>query len=124
MSKSILVAILIVILFTLFFWYLVASSFYDKSTDKQKVFSTDGCTLFIDANWKECCTKHDKHYWMGGTSQKRKNADKELRECIYKKSNQELMPQIIYVVVRVSGTPFLNTPWRWGYGWSFGRGYR
>jgi hypothetical protein len=26
--------------------------------------------------------------------------------------------------VRIGGSPYLNTPFRWGYGWPFGRGYK
>ncbi|XLQ20709.1 MAG: FAD-binding oxidoreductase [Candidatus Moraniibacteriota bacterium] len=124
MKKSIIIAILISIAFLLFFWYLVASSFYDKSTAIQKEFITDGCTLFIEFTWKECCMKHDEQYWLGGNTQKRKNVDTEFKKCVYEKSNQKVVSQVMYGVVRVMGTPFVVTPWRWGYGWEFGRGYR
>jgi hypothetical protein len=34
------------------------------------------------------------------------------------------MSSLFYAAVRVGGTPWLPTPWRWGYGWDeWPRGY-
>jgi hypothetical protein len=124
MKKSIFVSIWIIILFTLAFWYLVAGSFYDISTDQQKPFTTDKCTLIPEGTWEQCCVEHDDDYWMGGSSNERKVVDRKFRACVQGSSNNKILPLLMYSVVRISGTPFIRTPWRWGYGWEFGRGYR
>ena len=85
---------------------------------------TDGCTLVSDVDVRECCVRHDKYYWTGGNKQNRINADVEFKECVYDKTDKKLISQAMYGVVRIMGTPFIATPWRWGYGWEFGRGYR
>jgi len=123
MQKSIVIASLITMTFLLFFWYFVAASFYDVTVAKQEEFTTDGCTLFIDSSWKQCCIRHDKVYWNGGTRNMRLDADRELASCVENESNK-IMAQIVYGAVRVGGAPYFAVPWRWGYGWDFGRGYR
>jgi hypothetical protein len=124
MQKSIYTSSIIIISFCLFFWYLVASSFFDITTAKQREFITDGCTLLPDSSYEQCCTKHDYAYWQGGSNIERKKADKQFYDCLQKTINNKFIPTIVYIGVRIGGTPFLATPWRWGYGWTFGRGYK
>lgn len=31
---------------------------------------------------------------------------------------------IMWIGVRIGGHPLLPAPWRWGYGWPWGRGYQ
>ena len=122
MNKNIFIASLIIISFTLFFWYLVASSFYDISMDTKNDFVTDKCTMFPEGSWGECCKKHDKSYWVGGSAENRRVSDNEFRKCVYK--NNKALSFLVYSAVRIGGTPFLAVPWRWGYGWEYGRGYQ
>ncbi len=112
-------------LISIFFigWYIVAYSFYDSQVDEQKVFVTDGCTLFFDGKLHECCVEHDRAYWQGGSSTQRKSVDEKFKECVYKTSNNKMLSYGMYVAVRVFAIPYINTPWRWGFGWEFGRGY-
>ncbi len=124
MQKSTLIAILISVSFLLFFWYLVAHSFYDVAIAKQDAFTTDGCTLFMDGSWKQCCFEHDRQYWQGGSAEERLMADVRFRKCIYEINDSGALSFVVYGAVRVGGSPFIAVPWRWGYGWDFGRGYR
>lgn len=83
-------------------------------------FTTDGCSLWPDGAWLECCLKHDLVYWCGGTRDARRAADRDLRACVRRVSsatNSELM----YLGVRFGGHPLWPFPWRWGYGfpWPF-----
>ena len=93
-------------------------------------FESDGCSSFPDGTasepvlWRDDCVVHDYAYWKGGTWKERRDADRELRDGIRRKG-KPVIAQLAYVGVRVGGTPWLPTPWRWGFGWhEFPRGYR
>lgn len=93
-------------------------------------FTTDGCsggiyrTIFRrDPPWLGCCTEHDQIYWQGGTQAERKAADIELMCCVAKRGHP-LVAFAMYLGVRIGGHAWLPLPWRWGYGWRYGRGYR
>jgi len=94
-----------------------------------KPFTTDGCSLFPDGTfdnqglWLACCTKHDITYWQGGTWRQRQQADRELKACVTKIGQPEIA-NIMLSGVRVGGSPFWPTTYRWGYGWDYLRGYK
>lgn len=91
-------------------------------------FSSDGCSRWPDGTvlkpnaWLECCYKHDRVYWLGGTYQQRLNSDKELKSCV-KKNFANFMGILMYMGVRVGGRPNYDTSYKWGYGWKYERGY-
>jgi hypothetical protein len=124
MDKAIYWAFFIVIAFGLFFWYMVAHSMYDLTKEKQRAFATDGCTMFVNGSWKECCIAHDHDYWQGGSAETRQESDERFKECIYTKTQNRPLSLGAYMIIRIGGVPYLATPWRWGYGWSFGKEYR
>jgi hypothetical protein len=124
MRKDYIVAGTIILTFGLFFWWLVASSFFDSDVENIRDFTTDKCALLSNTSFEECCVAHDKAYWKGGTAKERLQSDKELQKCIEQKTNSVLKSFLIYNIVRIGGTPYFAVPWRWGYGWKFGRGYR
>ena len=92
-------------------------------------FTSDGCSLFPDknlisnVNWCECCFQHDISYWKGGTATERDDADKALRTCILKTTDDEKLADAVYAGVRFGGSPYFYNWYRWGYGWDYGRGY-
>jgi hypothetical protein len=92
-------------------------------------FTTDGCsdfpngTLSQNTLWLSCCIEHDYAYWQGGTRQERLAADKALRDCVAA-VGEPAIAQLMLAGVRVGGSPHLPTPFRWGYGWPFPRGYK
>ena len=94
-----------------------------------KPFTSDGCSAFPDGTfthnelWLQCCTAHDLSYWKGGTYTQRLTADKELQQCVAAVGQQRIA-DVMLAGVRVGGTPYLPTSFRWGYGWPFPRGYR
>ena len=88
-----------------------------------KDFTTDGCTLFPDGKWCECCRVHDQAYWRGGTKDEREAADLKLRDCVLEKSGNKALSESMYYGVRGGGSPAFPTWYRWGYGWAYGRGY-
>jgi hypothetical protein len=93
-------------------------------------FSTDGCSMFPDrspigkADWCNCCLAHDLAYWRGGTAEERLKADHQLRTCVREAGRSRALAGLMHAGVRVGGVPYLFTPFRWGYGWSFGRMYQ
>lgn len=100
------------------------------SPPELSAFKSDGCSCFPEGTrkepdlWKQHCLDHDYAYWQGGTRQERKMADLKLRDGI-RGEGKPVIAQIAYAGVRLGGTPWLPTPWRWGFGWSdFPRGYR
>ncbi len=84
-------------------------------------FKSDGCSLFPDGNYRDCCVTHDKAYFFGGSLKERRAADKELYKCVRAKGNNKFLASLIYLGVRVGGVPFLPTPFRWGFGHKFPR---
>ena len=107
-----------------------AQSCDQKSKDPEETiypFTTDGCSVVPDGvwgddAWRECCVLHDVQYWCGGSSGDRLQADIQLEQCVAKKG-YPFTGKIMYVGVRVGGHPIWPVPWRWGYGWSWYRGY-
>jgi len=92
-------------------------------------FTTDGCSRFPDGTWtqpdrwRQCCLDHDLAYWRGGSYAERLSADQTLQACL--KSNGE--PEIgalMLLGVRIGGSPWWPTPFRWGYGWPYLRAYQ
>ncbi len=94
-----------------------------------KDFSSDGCSLFPDRSiineddWCACCFEHDIAYWRGGTKEERLAADVALRECILEKTGNEELADMMFTGVRVGGSPYFYSWYRWGYGWSYERKY-
>ncbi len=70
-----------------------------------------------------CCVAHDYAYWKGGTYQERVSADNELEVCVSGVGEPEIA-RLMLAGVRVGGTPYLPTLFRWGYGWPYPRGYK
>ena len=75
-----------------------------------------------DFDFADCCNRHDARYWSGGSALQRKQADLEFRSCVEQKGHKALAG-IYYYGVRIGGTPYLPTPWRWGFGWEYLHGY-
>ncbi len=104
---------------------LLASSI---SADTLKPFSSDGCSAFPDGTiaqnelWLSCCRQHDFDYWKGGTYQERFNSDKALKSCVAAVGEAEIA-LLMLAGVRVGGSPFFPTKFRWGYGWPYPRFY-
>lgn len=94
-----------------------------------KPFSTDGCSEFPDGIeghedlWRACCIEHDLAYWKGGSWQQRLQADRRLQQCVAS-VGEPLIAKIMLAGVRIGGSPYFKTPFRWGYGWPYGRGYK
>ena len=100
-----------------------------SSTGELKPFSSDGCSHFPEGTsehknlWYRCCLEHDKAYWIGGTYRQRQVADYSLRECV-REVGKPVIATIMLGGVRVGGSPYWPTKFRWGYGWPYPRGYK
>lgn len=98
-------------------------------TGDLRPFTTDGCSLFPEGTpeqqklWLVCCTEHDFTYWRGGTRDERRRADARLQQCVTKMGAPQTA-ELMSKGVRVGGSPYWPTPFRWGYGWPYGRGYK
>lgn len=94
-----------------------------------KPFKSDGCSSFPDGTlaeknlWLACCYQHDLAYWQGGSSLQRKHADVSLKLCV-DEVGEPVVANLMLAGVRVGGTPYLPTKYRWGYGWPYLRGYK
>lgn len=101
-----------------------------RSDAELKPFASDGCSLFPDRSliseedWCSCCFVHDIAYWRGGTKAEREAADVALRDCVTEKTGNRAFGQLMYEGVRVGGSPYFLTWYRWGYGWPFERKYQ
>ena len=100
-------------------WFLCSAAFGQTTGADVKEFESDGCSLFPEGNYLECCVKHDEKYFRGGSFKERRAADKELYKCVRAKGNGKFLASMIYIGVRVGGVHFLPTPFRWGFGNKF-----
>ncbi len=95
-------------------------------------FKSDGCSggmswawrKLYDRNppWNGLCVDHDRAYWNGGTVEDRQWADAALLIAVAQKG-YPLVAVLMWIAVRVGGSPWLPFPWRWAFGWPYGRGY-
>jgi len=96
-----------------------------KSID---AFTTDGCSDFPDGTpahkelWRKCCVAHDVKYWAGGSYADRFKADLDLRSCV-QSVGEPVIADLMLAGVRVGGSPWWPTRFRWGYGWPYTNGY-
>lgn len=111
--------------------FLLSCDSRDESVENTlKPFSSDGCSLFPDSSaitrhdWCDCCFQHDIVYWRGGSEKQRLNADLKLRQCVLDKTDNKALSTLMYEGVRVGGSPFFHTWYRWGYGWTRDRQYQ
>lgn len=110
----------------LLFLLLTSSQVY---ADELEPFTTDGCSSFPDgtlnhkALWLNCCIKHDLAYWKGGTYDERLQADQDLKACVAQVGEPQIA-ELMLAGVRVGGSPYFPTSYRWGYGWPYLRGYK
>jgi hypothetical protein len=99
------------------------------SAEEIQPFTSDGCSAFPDGTftenelWLSCCTAHDYAYWQGGTYDERLIADKALQHCVAKVGQPEVATLMLFGV-RIGGSPYFPTTFRWGYGWSYPRWYQ
>ena len=93
-----------------------------------KPFTSDGCSSFPNGTreendlWLSCCTKHDFEYWKGRTFRERQESDRALKACVAKVGKPGIA-LLMLAGVRVGGSPFIPTKFRWGYGWPYPRLY-
>jgi hypothetical protein len=98
------------------------------SADTLKPFVSDGCSAFPDGTfeqnelWLSCCHEHDYAYWKGGTYEERFESDKALESCVSKVGEPEIA-LLMLAGVRVGGSPYFPTRFRWGYGWAYPKFY-
>ena len=120
-------SITIFIILTLF---ILAGCLFPRNINAAdlKDFKSDKCSMFPEGTlqdknlWCHCCVEHDKAYWKGGSFEERKEADNALKICV-KKMGKKHVARAMKIGVRLFGTPYLPTSFRWGYGWPYQRGY-
>jgi hypothetical protein len=101
----------------------------NSGPERIRPFTTDGCSKFPDGTlahkdlWLRCCTEHDKKYWAGGTYDERVNADHDLRACV-QSVGEPAIAELMLAGVRVGGSPWWPSAFRWGYGWPYTHGYK
>lgn len=92
-------------------------------------FASDGCSEFPDGTlqqntlWLDCCRAHDRTYWLGGTAVEREAADQDLHSCVANVGEPEIA-LLMLAGVRVGGSPYWPTSYRWGYGWPYWSAWR
>ncbi len=87
----------------------------ESRREAPKPFITDGCSMWPDRKWSQCCVAHDVQYWCGGSAGDRKLADQELRSCLQQESPSWLAT-LGYWGVRFGGHPIFPVHYRWGFG--------
>lgn len=72
--------------------------------------------------WLDCCGAHDLSYWHGGSYKEQLTADRTLKQCVAVVGDTSIIVSMLKKV-KVGGSPYLPTEYRWGYGWSNFRGF-
>lgn len=110
-------------IFTIIFMLLFAIVGFGQSNsaNTQNIpadFISDGCSMFPDCDYRDCCEEHDLAYYFGGTSKERWQADKKLFKCVAAKKGfqHKIIAPIMWLGVRAFGVSWLPTPYRWGFG--------
>lgn len=92
-------------------------------------FKSDNCSLSPDGLiihkknlWSHCCVEHDLYYWMGGSRSNRAHADQLLDRCITD-TGHPIIAKRYRIGVKLAGSPYHDTTYRWGYGWPYTKGY-
>lgn len=80
-----------------------------------RAFTTDGCSMFPDGDWQQCCIAHDMDYWCGGSAEQRLRVDRNLQTCV-RETGHPLVGSVMLFGSRLGGHPAWPFPWRWGYG--------
>ena len=90
----------------------------EKPIEPPADFVGDGCTMFPDGDWGDCCLQHDKAYFRGGTQAMRKAADGQLFSCVRAKGGfrHRVISDLMWLGVRVGGGIFTDKPFSWGFG--------
>lgn len=70
-----------------------------------------------------CCIQHDLAYWRGGTFEEKQRADEVLYQCVVDTGRTDIA-KIMFTGVQLGGSAYFPTGYRWGYGWSYLRGYQ
>ena len=110
-------------------FFISILSYTNSYAENIKPFTSDGCSVFPDGTfsqknlWLSCCTIHDYAYWQGGTYEQRLSADNALQQCVAQVGEPNIAT-LMLAGVRVGGTPYFPTQFRWGYGWSYPRFYQ
>lgn len=85
-------------------------------------FTSDGCSLFPDSDWRICCEIHDIDYWAGiGGLEGKEESDHNLHQCLSQKDDifmSWLIPFGVRIAEPINFTEMSATPFRWGYGWN------
>ncbi len=98
--------------------------------DHLRPFRTDGCSHYPEGTvadpiqWKTCCVDHDRAYWAGGDAAERRAADARLKQCIKGSDGGRSRAHMMWLGVRMGGTPRFPSRFRWGFGWPYYRGYK
>jgi hypothetical protein len=90
-----------------------------------KGFKSDGCSGGMSWTWRkwtnkrlpweDACIKHDKAYWLGGSCNDRKLADRKLRATVHA-NGYPRVAFLMYYAVRIFGAPYWAPTNTWGYG--------
>lgn len=100
---------------------VAAAAQNDSKNNSQTIpanFQSDGCSLFPDGDYRDCCVQHDLEYFNGGSWTKRWRSDKKLFQCVAAKKGFEhkFIAPVMWAGVRVFGVHWLPTSFRWGFG--------
>ena len=74
---------------------------------------------FLQAK-RACLKTWFRAFWKGGTYKEGLKADLAIKNCVVTVGEEEIA-LLMLAGVRVGGTPFLPTAFRWGYGWPYPR---
>ena len=82
--------------------------------ERKYAYTSDGCSMFIDGDYRDCCEAHDRAYWEWGRLYKKLVADAFLYACIAERWHN-VRENFMFPAVLIGGNPGFPTKFRWGY---------
>ncbi len=81
-------------------------------------YVSDGCSLYYDGDYGDCCEIHDMAYWQWGPMYKKLLADANLYACIAEKWHN-FRENWMFAWVLFGWNPGIPTAFRWGFGYPY-----
>lgn len=91
---------------------------YNTENQITHPYRTDGCTLYVDGDYSDCCEAHDHAYWQWWPIYKKLLADATLYACIAEKWHN-FRENWMFAWVLFGWNPWLPTDFRWGFGYPY-----
>jgi hypothetical protein len=76
-------SVALILLYILLYVYSICMTYIVGSISVVYPYIPDGCSIYPDGDYVDCCDIHDRVYYVGGTLGAKSSADRALWQCVY-----------------------------------------